>query len=144
MVHGTSGGFYEFHGQHYDVPSIKLCPLPSEPLPILIGGHADVALRRAARLGDGWMHAGSDAETLARLLGRLAELRREYGREKDPFETHVISLDAYRLDGIRRLEDAGVSDVIVGFRNAYENDTMTVEQKTDALRRYADEVIAKV
>ena len=139
-----SGGFYEFHGQHYDVPSIKLCPLPSEPLPILIGGHADVALRRAARLGDGWMHAGSDAETLARLLGRLAELRREYGREKDAFETHVISLDAYRLDGIRRLEDAGVSDVIVGFRNAYEKDTMTVEQKTDALRRYADEVIAKV
>ncbi len=139
----TAGGFYEFHGRHYDVPSIKLCPVPSEPLPILIGGHADLALRRAARLGDGWMHAGSDAETLARLLGRLAELRREYGREKDPFETHVISLDAYTLDGIRRLEDAGVSDVIVGFRNAYEKDTMAVDQKTDALRRYADEVIAK-
>ncbi len=139
----TGGGFYEFHGEHYDIESIKICPTPDQPIPILIGGHAEPALRRAARLGDGWMHAGSEPDTLEPMLARLSELRREYGRERLPFEVHVISLDAYTLDGIRRLEDLGVTDVIVGFRNAYEADTLTLEQKTDALCRYADDVIAK-
>ncbi len=140
----TGGGFYEFHGEHYDLESIKISPTPDQPIPILIGGHAGPALRRAARLGDGWMHAGSEAGTLEPMLARLSELRREYGRERLPFEVHVISLDAYTLDGIRRLEDLGVTDAIVGFRNAYEADTLTLEQKTDSLRRYADDLIAKV
>ncbi len=140
----TGGGFYEFHGEHYDLESIKISPTPDQPIPILIGGHAEPALRRAARLGDGWMHAGSEAGTLEPMLARLSELRREYGRERLPFEVHVISLDAYTLDGIRRLEDLGVTDAIVGFRNAYEADTLTLEQKTDSLRRYADDLIAKV
>ena len=140
----TAGGYFEFHGKHYDIPSIKICPTPTQPLPILIGGHAEPALRRAARLGDGWMHAGGQ-EPLESLLARLRELRREYGREHRPFEIHVISLEAYHLDGIHHLEDLGVTDVIVGFRNVYQEktDSMTVTQKIDALRRYADEVIAK-
>ncbi len=139
----TAGGFYEFHGKYYDLESIKICPTPSEPIPILIGGHAEPALRRAARIGDGWMHAGGDAEALEGYLTRLAELRREYGRENEPFEIHVISMDAYTVDGIKRLEDKGITDVIVGFRNAYEADTMPLQQKIDALRGFADNVIAK-
>jgi probable F420-dependent oxidoreductase len=139
-----AGGFFEFHGKHYDVPSLRINPVPSEPLPILIGGHADAALRRAARVGDGWMHAGGgQAQDLDGAIARLAALRREYGREREPFEVHVISLDAYTPDGVRRLEDKGVTDVIVGFRNAYETDTMPLQQKIEALERYADQVIAK-
>jgi probable F420-dependent oxidoreductase len=139
-----TGDYFEYHGAHYDIDSIKICPVPTEPLPILIGGHAEPALRRAARLGDGWMHAGSDQATLDRLLARLAELRVEYGREKEPFEIHVISLDGYTIDGVRRLEDLGVTDTIAGFRNAYEPDTQTLEQKIDALRQFADNVIMKL
>jgi alkanesulfonate monooxygenase SsuD/methylene tetrahydromethanopterin reductase-like flavin-dependent oxidoreductase (luciferase family) len=138
------GDFFEFHGVHYDLESIQICPVPTQPIPILIGGHAEPALRRAARLGDGWMHAGGDAGELARLMGRLAELRKEYGRDRESFEVHVISMDGYTVDGVRRLEDLGVTDAIVGFRNAYEKDTMTVEQKIEALERFADQVIAKV
>jgi alkanesulfonate monooxygenase SsuD/methylene tetrahydromethanopterin reductase-like flavin-dependent oxidoreductase (luciferase family) len=139
------GEFFEFHGRHYDLEPIKICPIPARPIPILIGGHADAALRRAARLADGWMHAGGgEAQDLDAALRRLAELRREHGREGEPFEIHVISLDAYSPDGVRRLEDRGVSDAIVGFRNAYEPDTQTLEQKIEALRAFADRVIAKV
>ncbi len=140
----ATGDYFEFHGDHFDIPSIKICPVPSEPIPILIGGHADAALRRAARIGDGWMHAGGAAEDLAGMLKRLNELRREYGTEGKPFEVHVISMDAYTPDGIHRLEDLGVTDAIVGFRNAYEKDTMAVEQKIEALERFAEQVIAKV
>ncbi|MEB2346380.1 MAG: LLM class flavin-dependent oxidoreductase [Deltaproteobacteria bacterium] len=138
------GGFFAYEGEHYQVPSIAICPVPAAPIPILIGGHAEPALRRAARLGDGWMHAGGEAGDLSRLLARLRALRREAGREHEPFEVHVIALEAYTLDGVRRLEDQGVTDVIVGFRNAYEPDTLPLPQKIDALRAYADRIVAKL
>jgi probable F420-dependent oxidoreductase len=137
------GGFYEFHGDHYDIEPVKICPTPSKPIPILIGGHTEPALRRAAEIGDGWMHAGGDGGALKDMLKRLSELRREAGRERHPFEVHVIALEAFTLDGVRRLEDLGVTDAIVGFRNSYEKDTQTLANKLDALRKFADTVIAK-
>jgi probable F420-dependent oxidoreductase len=138
-----SGEFFEYSGEFYQIPAIKLCPVPSEPLPILIGGHADAALRRAATVGDGWMHGGGIHEKLDDLLAKLARFRAEAGREREPFQIHVISMDAYTPDGVKRLEDQGVTDAIVGFRNAYEPDRTPLQQKLDALRGYADKVIAK-
>ena len=145
IIRGLSTGeYFEYHGEFYDIESIKLCPVPTEPIPILVGGHADRALRRAARLGDGWMHAGGNAEELKGYLARLAELRQEYGRDKDPYEIHVISMDGFTVDGVKRLEDIGVTDVIVGFRNAYEADAHTLDQKLAAIDGFANTVIAKV
>ena len=140
-----SGDFFEYHGEVYDVPSIKLSPAPTVPVPILIGGHGDAALRRAARL-DGWMSAGTTDEELDRNLARLAELRREAGREDAAFEVHAPSIDGFSPDGIRRLEARGVTDVIAGFRDPYTTnaDTQPLQEKIDALRWYADEVIDKV
>ena len=142
----AAGGFVEYHGEFYDLPAVKICPTPTEKLPILIGGHADAALKRAARLCDGWMHAGSEGDRLPEMIARLEELRREYGREDEPFEIHVISLDGYSADGCRRLEELGVTDVIIGFRNAYqmEQDTETLQQKIDAMKWFADSVISQV
>jgi len=144
IIQGLSTGeFFAYDGKHYQIPSIQLCPAPSRPIPILIGGHSEAAFRRAARL-DGWMHGGGgQAADLDAALARIKELRTQAGREREPFEIHVISLDAYTLDGIKKLEDRGVTDVIVGFRNAYEPDTMALQQKLDAMRGYADNVIAK-
>ncbi|MBW2313752.1 MAG: TIGR03619 family F420-dependent LLM class oxidoreductase [Deltaproteobacteria bacterium] len=139
-----TGEFYEFHGEHFEIPSLKICPVPSEPIPLLIGGHSEPALRRAARVGDGWMHAGGDPTELEGYLTRLTELRKEYGREKEPFEIHVISMDGFTVDGAKRLEDKGITDCIVGFRNAYEADTTPLQTKLDAIRGFGDSVIAKL
>jgi probable F420-dependent oxidoreductase len=141
----SAGGYFEFHGELYDVPPVKIAPVPSRPVPILIGGHGEAALRRAARSGDGWLHGGGKPEDLPGLLARLAELRDQEGTAGRPFEVHVISMDAYTADGIRRLEDQGVTDVIVGFRWPYHvgPDTEDLQPKLDKLRKYADEVIAK-
>jgi probable F420-dependent oxidoreductase len=142
----TAGGYFEYHGKTFDLPSIKIAPVPTEPIPVLIGGHSDAALRRAARL-DGWMHGGGDPEDLPRLLARLDEFRRQSpsgsGR---PFEIHAISADAYTVDGVRRLAEQGVTDVIIGFRWPYATgpDTEPLGRKIDNLRRFADGVIAKM
>ena len=116
-----------------------------QPVPILIGGHGEAALKRAATRGDGWMHGGGDPEDLPGLLQRLGELRAEAGRDTEPFETHVISMDAFNVDGVRRLEEQGVTDVIVGFRWPYVvgPDTEPLQAKIDNLRRFAEDVIAK-
>lgn len=140
-----AGGYFEYHGEVYEVPRVKLCPVPTEPVPILIGGHGEAALRRAARL-DGWMSAGTTDEELDRNIARLNELRRELGREHERFEVHAPSIEGFSADGIKRLEERGVTDVIAGFRDPYHAgpDTQTLQEKLDALRWYADEVIAKV
>jgi probable F420-dependent oxidoreductase len=146
VLRGLMGGdYFEYHGDVFEIPSIKLCPVPTKPVPILIGGHHDAALRRAARVGDGWLHGGGDPEDLPGLLARLTEFRREYGTLDKDFEIHVISLDAYSPDGIEKLEELGVTDVIVGFRYPYEvgPDTETLQTKVDNLRRFSDDVIAK-
>ena len=141
----TTGDYFEFHGEFYDIPKTKMSPAPTQPIPILVGGHADVALRRAAHL-DGWMHGGgSSPEELDRLIARVKKFREEAGKT-GPFEIHVISMDAYTVDGIKRLEDQGVTDAIVGFRYPYINgpDTEPLETKIRNLERFAEKVISKV
>jgi probable F420-dependent oxidoreductase len=152
----AAGGFFEYHGQCFDLPSVQIAPVPTEPIPVLIGGHSDAALRRAARLGDGWMHGGGDPADLPRLLARLGELRREAADSPvgasgtapgaRDFEIHVISADAYTVDGVRRLAEQGVTDVIIGFRWPYATgpDTQPLGEKLDNLRRYGDDIIAKM
>jgi probable F420-dependent oxidoreductase len=148
IIRGLSAGvgYFEFHGEIFDVPPIKIAPVPTGPLPVLIGGHGEAALRRAASAGDGWLHGGGNPADLPGLIARLAELRAEYGTTGREFEVHVISMDAYSPDGVRRLEDSGVTDVIVGFRWPYHvgPDSESLQPKLDKLRKYADDVIGKV
>lgn len=140
----TTGDYFEFHGEFYDIPKTKMTPAPTRPIPILVGGHVDAALRRAAR-ADGWMHGGGEPAELDRLITKLKRFREEKGGT-GPFEIHVISADGYTVDGIKRLEDKGVTDVIVGFRVPYimGPDTEPLETKIRNLETFAENVIAKV
>lgn len=147
VVRGLTGGdYFEYHGEFYDLPPVKMSPAPTAPIPILVGGHSEAALRRAARLGDGWMHGGGDAEELDALLARLAVLRAEEGTDGRPFEIHAISYDAYAADGVKRLADKGITDLIVGFRVPYVKgpDTEPLAKKIEHLERFAESVISKV
>ena len=53
---------------------------------------------------------------------------------------------AYTPDGIKRLEDKGVTDVIVGFRIPYiiGHDTESLDAKVRHLEKFSERVIAKV
>jgi probable F420-dependent oxidoreductase len=141
----AAGGYFEHHGKVFDLPPVKISPVPDAPIPVLIGGHGDPALRRAARVGDGWLHGGGDPAALPSLLARLADARRREGTADRPFEIHVISPDAYTPDGVSRLEAQGVTDLIVGFRWPYVTgpDPEPLSQKLDHLRRYADTIITR-
>ena len=141
-----TGEFFGYSGEFYEIPEIQLCPVPEERVPILVGGHSALALERAGRLGDGWIHAGGEPSELARMMSVVEESRHRHGRADLPFDVLAISVDAYSPEGIERLEAAGVTDVIVGFRDAYSPgpDTQPLEEKLGALQWYADEILAKV
>ena len=142
----TSGEFFGYSGDFYELEEVKQCPAPTAPIPLLVGGHADAALRRAVRKGNGWMHAGGDGEELDRLLARLAEIRAEEGDTRDDFEVHVISYDAYDPDGVKRLADKGVTDCIVGFRDPLHQGPRhrAAADQDRPPQRYADSIISKV
>src|SRR5258708_30353929 len=101
VIRGLSaGGYFSYHGEFFDLSPVKIAPVPAEPVPVLIGGHGDAALRRAARLGDGWLHGGGDPGQLPGLLARLADFRQQEGTAGRPFEVHVISADAFSVAGV--------------------------------------------
>lgn len=83
------GGMFEYHGEHFDFPPIQISPHSTYKVPLYFGGTADIALRRAARTGDGWIGAGNTPEEVPRVVRKLNNWRAEYGRDHLPFETLV-------------------------------------------------------
>ncbi|OLT33921.1 LLM class F420-dependent oxidoreductase [Actinomadura sp. CNU-125] len=142
----TAGGYFSHHGEVYDLPAVKIRPVPTRPIPILVGGHSDAALRRAVRKGDGWIHAGGTREELDGLLGKLQTMLAAEDRGGRPFAIQVTSPEAFTPDGVRRLQDRGVNEVRVTFRNPYiqGEDPEPLAKKIENLERYAADVIAKV
>jgi len=140
-----TGDYYGYESEYYKIPPIKLCPVPTAPVPILLGGHTEPALRRAARLCDGWISANCSTNELAEMMGKIEQYRQEYGRAGTPFTFQGMGADGYSPDGIRRLEDLGIDEVLVAFRDAYAGgeDKRTLSRMIDEINHYADTVIAK-
>ncbi len=136
------GDYYAYQGQHHELPAIKMCPVPTTPTPILLGGHSEPALKRAARLCDGWMCAGASLEELRQYIARIGELREEYGTSERPFRIYTTGAEAFSKEGLAQLADIGVTDVIIGFRNIYAGEPdKSLPEKLDMLRWYAGEFI---
>jgi probable F420-dependent oxidoreductase len=139
------GGMFEHHGPHYDFGRMQMSPAPTEPVPIYVGGHSDPALRRAARLGDGWCSAMSTEEETRRIIARLRELRAEHGRAEVPFEIQVSSIDVFDVDGYKRLEEAGVTDLITQPWLFYGGGPFaSIEEKEEGIRRFAEDVFPRM
>jgi probable F420-dependent oxidoreductase len=139
------GGMVEYHGEFFDFDRLRMSPAPTSPVPFYVGGHTPVALRRAARVGDGWTSAMIKFDDLRTVIERLAELRASYERASEPFEIQAVCVDRFGLDGYRQQAEIGVTDAIVvpwlfygvGFDGP-------LAAKKDGLRRFADEVISQM
>lgn len=138
-----SGDYFEYESENYRFGPMKMSPVPARPVPILIGGHAKPALRRAARLGDGWISANAEFEELQDLIGQLDEFRAEYGTNtREDFEIHVSYTGARGLDQLRVLDDLGVTDICIAPWNAY-NPRLDLQDKLDCLRNFSRSVIER-
>lgn len=142
----------EHHGAYYDILPVTFEPKPLQKpsIPIYVGGTSPAALRRAGRLGDGWMAhrsnivfgeggngaSADDYVALAQQIALINAHRREAGRSDLPFETRAFGDD---LDGVRRCQELGVTGVN---SSPPSNAKATKDSFGDWIKKYADEVIA--
>ena len=106
------GGWFEYHGNHYDFGRLRMEPSPTESVPILIGGHSNAAIHRAVTKGDGWIGAQLDMDGAHEVVGRLLKALDDAGRTRDAFEVLVTPLVAARPDTFAELETLGVTGAI--------------------------------
>lgn len=146
----TAGGMVEYHGKYYEFDRLQQSPAPSEAIPIYVGGHRKSALRRAARLADGWCSANTTTQAIEGYIADLRGYLKEFRRETDPFEIMAMSIDVRDRDGFKRLEDLGVTDAIAMPWLLYGGDPASLDQgqslevRRDAVKRFGDEIIAKM
>ena len=69
-------------GEHEHVTGAGIAPLPVQrPIPVWIGARADVALRRAGRIADGWFPMDQPGPALARSTAIVQRAAVEVGRD---------------------------------------------------------------
>jgi len=102
------------HGEFFSFDEVVFEPKPKQkPFPpILVGGESKAALRRAARLGDGWIGMAHTFETAIEQIGTLRALLGEHGRDAAGFQ-FVLGGPITSTDDVKRWEDVGVTRMIV-------------------------------
>lgn len=139
---GNGPQWVEYHGEHYDFDRLMISPAPDRPVPVYVGGHSEAGLRRAARIGDGWISVNVSTDDLKVAIARLDVLRGEYGRSDEPFAIDVSATDVRDASGFHALEDIGVTTARVSPWRMY-GEEQDAAGRVASLRRFADAVIAR-
>jgi len=135
------GGMVEHRGEFFEFPPLQMSPAPKKPVPIWIGGVTDAALRRAGRIGDGWLGPGQTPDDALASLQKLREHRRAAGRQNEPFEAIVPLVTPPDPDAYKRLEDAGCTGTVSYPFTYTVGPTSTLAQKRAYLEGFASQVI---
>lgn len=127
------------------LPPLSISPRPGH-IPIYIGGDSEAALRRAARLGDGWI--GNRIYTEDQLDVVLADLERylkEYGRGPIDIIAPVAAIPSPEV--YRRLADKGVTGTMAApwWLASPEEKAQygSLDLKRVTMERFAEEIITK-
>ncbi|NRQ34356.1 TIGR03619 family F420-dependent LLM class oxidoreductase [Nonomuraea sp. NN258] len=144
-----TGEMVAYEGEFYAFRPLSIAPVPAAPVPVYFGGDSEPALRRAARLGDGWMGNQVYGEEEGRaVLARLHALLDEYGR-RDGFEIVMSFAAPPGADLYKRWRDRGVTATMCApwwlappdEARHYASD---LAFKVATLERFAEEVIQKM
>ena len=139
------GGWVSWHGEHYQVPEMMIEPHPPQPVPILCGGESEAALHRAATLCDGWIGTAYTWDQAVSYVDRLTALRREFGRDTEPFEIMLALLEAPSVEVYRRAEDIGITAVMCApwMMDPDINGGTDVERYRGPIDRFAESIVVK-
>ena len=130
-----SGEMTEYHGEFYDIPPVKMSPGTRKPLPIMIGGYAPPALRRACRF-NGWMATSHPEDEIYPLIDNLNRVRAESGTADKPFDIWTGVQNPG--DGTHeRLAEAGVT-MVNGTNFLAEDGRTALSSIDDKKRRLED------
>ena len=106
----------EFSGRFYDLPACTQKPQPVQTPhpPILVGGTSAPAIRRAARLGDGWVAINLSVEEAAEKLESLRTQRLEAGLSMQGFRSTLMAVNfAIEPEDLARYRDVGIDQIVL-------------------------------
>lgn len=84
------GETVDHHSEFFSVEQAVLLPVPAEPVPIVVGGRSDAAVRRAGRHGDGWLAAWVSPRRFAEAVQLFERTAEAAGRE--PAADHGLQI----------------------------------------------------
>ncbi len=126
-----TGAFGSFTGA-YSYPK----PARAAGIPILIGGESKAAMRRVARLGDGWLPYNLPVENAGTVIAELKAMTQDAGR--DPLRLRIIKIVYANagLDDLKRYRDAGVTEFNVASSGELPLDVPGIESQFSAWAEY--------
>jgi len=138
-----TGEMVEYHGRHVDFGRLMVRPVPELPVPIYVGGLSEPGMKRAARLGDGWISVANTTEEVAAVVPRLAELREELGTADatpsgGPFEIKALCTDAFDESGFTRMAEIGVTEAMVCPWFYRPGDAESLEHQLESVAWFGD------
>jgi alkanesulfonate monooxygenase SsuD/methylene tetrahydromethanopterin reductase-like flavin-dependent oxidoreductase (luciferase family) len=80
-----------FEGEFFALQDAVILPAPAPRIPLVVGGRSDAAVRRAARLGDGWLGIWVSPRRYATVVEQISEEASTAGRDPQGFE-HAINV----------------------------------------------------
>ena len=135
-------GSVEYHGDQIDLPALAMRPGPERRVPVLVGGHSSVALRRAAR-NDGWIGVNYTLDQLEEYCTIIHGLRSEAGMSAAPFEIVASPLAVPDARTVERLESMGVSTIMTSAWIAQRRGVPTLlDEAIECVTSYGEQWIA--
>jgi probable F420-dependent oxidoreductase len=132
-----------YKGQFHTISEAGLNPLPvRRSIPVWLGGTAEVALRRVARIGDGWFPQGKPDDQKRAALERLRGYIREAGRDPNSvgIEARMTASDDDLDEWVRQTEGwraLGATHISI---NTMGSGFTSLDEHIEALRRYKEAV----
>ena len=140
MRKAWTGDAVHHDGEHFRLGGFRMSPAPPAQVPIYVGGLSQAALRRAAKLGDGWFGTGQAPDEVAGYVARLRAFRAEAGRADEPLEVIVPLTVPPERDLLLRLRDAGMTATTAYPFTYTVGPTSTLSQKRDAMLHFTSQV----
>jgi probable F420-dependent oxidoreductase len=130
-----------YHGETTSFSDCFLRPQPAQgTIPIHIRGHSLSAARRAGRIGDGFFPFGVGRHEVPALLDQVGQGARDAGRDPSAIE---VTMDSFVTSGDEALADVAALEALGAGRVLVPAGAFGTDPAS-ALRRYADEVMARV
>jgi probable F420-dependent oxidoreductase len=132
-----AGGYFSHEGEHFNFGEVQISPHPVK-VPLICGGNTGPALRRVARVADGWINSAKiTLEEALQLRGTIEGARQTQGTSGRPFQ-YFVRPHTPDPDDVGGYVREGFGNIVLWGPDVWPNDpSVPLETKVAGLERVA-------